>query len=115
MNINYIPCGDYFIPDFAIALETESLGKYGRMRHTYLREHRSELYQDLVLSGQLRTHLLVTDQACRVRMELITSRMAEVEGVGEHLNASNQLGWVGRMNSVKACSEEIILNENVFA
>ena len=46
MNINYIPCGDYFIPDFAIALETESLGKYGRMRHTYLREHRPDLYQD---------------------------------------------------------------------
>ena len=52
MNINCIPCGDCFIPDFAIALETESLGKYGRMRHTYLREHRPELYQDLVLSGR---------------------------------------------------------------
>ena len=96
MNINYIPCGDYLIPDFAIALETESLGKYGRMRHTYLREHRPDLYQDLVLSGRLRAHLLETDRTCRNRMSRIISQIAEAEGVNEQLKASDQLGGLGR-------------------
>ena len=81
MNIHYIPCGDYLIPDFAIALETESLGKYGRMRRSYLQEHCPDLYRQLVLEGHLRAHLLEIDQTCRERMERIISRMAEAEGM----------------------------------
>ena len=111
MNINYIPCGDYFIPDFAIALETESHGKYGRMRHTYLREHRPDLYQNLLLSGQLRAHLLEIDQTCRERMEPIICQMAETEGIDEQLKVSDQLGWVSRMNSIRSRAEELVREE----
>ena len=125
MNINYIPCGDYLIPEFAIALETESLGKYGRMRHTYLREHCPGLYQQLVLSGRLRAHLLVTERTCRERMERIISRIAEGEGIDEqlteqmknregiteHLKAEQPMVWIGRMNSIRSSAEEIVREE----
>lgn len=114
MNINYIPCGDYLIPDFAIAMETEFLGKYGRICHTHLREHCSGLYQQLVLSGQLRAHLLEIDQTCRERMERIICRMAETEGIDEQLKVSDQLGWVSRMNSIRQRAEEIVLAELVY-
>lgn len=114
MNIAYIPCGDYHIPDFAIALETESLGKYGRMRHTYLRECRPDLYQNLVLSGRLQAHLLEIDQTCRDRLEQIISPVAEAEGVDEKLKASDQLGWISRMNSIRHRAEETVLYELVF-
>ena len=114
MSINYIPCGDYLIPDFAIALETESLGKYGRMRHTHLQEHCPGLYQQLVLSDQLRAHLLEIDQTRRERMERIISRMAEAEGVNERLKASDQLTWVSRMNNIRQRAEETVLNELIF-
>ena len=115
MNINYIPCGDYLVPDFAIALETESLGKYGRMRHAHLREHCPGLYQQLVLSGQLRAHLSGIDQTCRERMERIINQMAETEGVDEQLKASDQLGWISRMNNIWARSEEIVLAELIYS
>lgn len=115
MNINYIPCGDYSVPDFAIALETESLGKYGRMRHTFLREHCPGLYQQLVLSGQLRAHLSGIDQTSRERMERIISQMAEAEGVDEQLKASDQLGWISRTNNIWARSEEIVLAELIYS
>lgn len=114
MNINYISCGDYLVPDFAIELETESLGKYGRMRHTFLREHRPGLYQQLALSGRLRAHLMETDQTCRDRMERIISQMAEAEGVDERLKASDQLGWISQMNSIRQQAEETVLYELVF-
>ncbi len=114
MKIHYIHCGDYFIPDFAIAMEIESIEKYGRMRHTYLREHHPGLYQDLILSGQLRAHLLETDQTCRDRMERIISQMAEAEGVNEKLKASDQLGWICRMNSIRQRAEETVLDELIF-
>lgn len=114
MNINYIPCGDYLIPEFAIALETESLGKYDRMRHTFLQEHCPGLYQQLVLSSRLRAHLLDIDRICRERMERIISQMAEAEGVDEQLKASDQLGWIGRMNSIRACAEEMVLADLIY-
>ncbi len=114
MSINYIPCGDYLIPDSAIALETESLGKYGRMRHAYLQEHCPGLYQQLVLTGRLRAHLLEIDQTCRDRMERIISRMAEDEGVNEQLKVSDQLGWIGRMNGIRQRAEEVVLAELVY-
>ena len=114
MNINYIPCGDYLVPDFAIALETESLGKYGRMRHNYLREHRPDLYQQLVLSSRLRAHLLEIDQTCRERIERIIRRLAEDEGVDEQLKALDQLGWIGRMNGIRQRAEETVLAELVY-
>ena len=114
MNINYIPCGDYLIPEFAIALETEFLGKYGHMCHTHLQEHCPGLYQQLVLSGQLRAHLLEIDQTCRERMERIISQIAEAEGVNEQLKASDQLGWITRMNSIRQRAEEMVLAELVF-
>ena len=36
----------------------KSLGKYGRMRKTYLKEHRPILYNQMLLSEKLYPHLL---------------------------------------------------------
>lgn len=47
-------------------------------------------------------------------MERIINRMAEVEGINEHLKASDQLGWVSRMNNIHQRAEEIILDELIF-
>ena len=47
-------------------------------------------------------------------MERIISRMAEAEGVNEQLKASDQLKWIGRMNSIRQRAEEIVLAELVY-
>ena len=41
-------------------------------------------------------------------------QMAETEGVNEKLKASDQLGWISRMNSIRHRVEEIVLDELVF-
>ena len=46
-------------------------------------------------------------------MERMIARMAE--GINEELKASDQLVWVGQMNSIRQQAEEIILNELVYA
>ena len=81
----------------------------------YLEEHLPGLYTRLILSGKLYEHLAETDQVCRDRMERMIPRMAEVEGINEQLKASDQLGWVSRMNSIHQRAEKIILDELVFA
>ena len=117
-GIHYTLHGDYYFPDLDLpegSSSRQSIGHYGRMRKAYLEEHRPGLYERLLLSGKLYDHLSETDQVCRDRMERIIPRMAEAEGINEQLKASDQLGWVSRMNSIHQRAEEIILDELVFA
>ena len=115
-GIHYTLHGDYYFPDLDLAdSPRQTIGRYGRMRKAYLEEHRPGLYERLLLSGKLYDHLSETDQVCRDRMERIIPRMAEAEGINEQLKASDQLGWVPRMNSIHQRAEEILMDELVFA
>ena len=111
----YPQVGDYLIPDL-VSGETEQrqIGKYGRMRKTYLKEHRPVLFTNLTVTGKLYQLLAEIDQACEDRMELITLQMAKQEDVSEALKAADQLEWVRRMNSIRDRAEEIVLNELVY-
>ena len=114
-SIHYTLRGDYYFPDIAVPDEQITIGRYGRMRRVFLEKHRPGLYERLILSGKLYEHLAETDRVCWDRMERMIGRMAEAEGVNGQLKASDQLGWVSRMNSIHQRAEEIILEELVFA
>ena len=113
-GIHYTLYGDYYFPDISATDSHASIGHYGRMRKAYLEEHRPGLYTRLVLSGKLYEHLAETDQVCRDRMERMIALMAGAEGINEKLKASDQLGWISRMNSIRHRVEEIVLDELVF-
>ena len=116
MGGTYRQVGDYFIPNLVLPDDSNyQIGKYGRMRRRYLKEHRSILYTNLLTSGNLRCHLAEIDQACNERMENIVSAMAKQEGVTEALKAADQMEWVRRMNSIRNRAEEIVLTELVYA
>lgn len=111
----YTRFGDYLLPDLVIEeSEQRPIGKYGRMRKRYLKEHRPVLYSNLLTAGKLYRHLAEIDEACEKRMELLTRQMAKQEGVTEALKASDQMEWVRRMNSIRSRAEEIVLHELVF-
>ena len=108
--------GDYFIPNLILPDDGEyQIGKYGRMRRNYLKEHRKILYTNYVVEGTLFKHLSEIDQACNKRMEIIVSAMSEQEGVTEALKAADQMEWVRRKNSIRNRAEEIVLAELVYA
>lgn len=45
-NLTYTQCGDYYFPDIRLAhTETQSLGKYGRMRRTFLEQNKPMLFK----------------------------------------------------------------------
>ncbi len=108
--------GDYLIPNLTLPDTGDyQIGKYGRMRRTYLKEHRKVLYTNLVVEGKLFEHLAEIDQSCNKRIEIIVSAMAKQEGVTESLKAADQMEWVRRMNSIHNRAEEIVLTELVYA
>ena len=115
MGGTYRQVGDYFIPNITLLDDGEyQIGKYGRMRRSYLKEHRPVLYANLLTSGTLHRHLAEIDQACNERMEIIVSAMAKREGVTEALKAADQMEWVCRMNNIRSRAEEIVLTELVY-
>ena len=86
------------------------------MRKAYLEEHLPGLYTRLILSGKMYEHLAETDQVCRDRMErMMIAQMAEAEGINEKLKASDQLGWISQMNSIRSQAEEIVLQEIIYS
>ena len=115
MGGTYRQVGDYLISNLSLPNESEyQIGKYGRMRRSYLKEHRPVLYANLLTSGTLHRHLAEIDQACNERMEAIVSAMAKQEGVTEALKATDQMAWVRSMNSIHNRAEEIVLAELVY-
>lgn len=116
MGGTYRQAGDYFIPNLVLPDDGDyQIGKYGRMRRSYLKEHRKSLYINYVMEGTLFKHLSEIDQTCNERMETIVLAMAQQEGVTEALKAVDQMEWVRRMNSIHNRAEEIVLTELVYA
>ena len=115
MGGTYRQEGDYLIPNLTLPDEPEyQIGKYGRMRRSYLKEHRPVLYANYLTSGTLHRHLAEIDQACNKRMEIIISAMAKQEVVTEVLKAADQMAWAQAMNSIRNRAEEIIKTELIF-
>lgn len=115
MGGTYRQVGDYFIPNITLPDDGEyQIGKYGRMRRSYLKEYRKILYNNYVLEGTLFKHLAEIDQIGNERIENIVSAMAKQEGVTEALKAADQIEWVRRMNSICNRAEEIVLHELVY-
>ena len=107
--------GDYLLPNL-IPPDTGSrpIGKHGRMRLNYLKEHHRTLYTSLALNGILWEHLSEIDQSCNERLARIIPAMAKQENVTEALKAVDQMEWVRRMNSIRNRAEEVILSELVY-
>ncbi len=95
--------------------ERRHIGKYGRLRKRYLKEHRPVFYTNLLVTGKLFQHLVEIEHVCEERMDLLTRRMARQEGVTEALKAADQMEWIRRMNSIQSRAEEIVLSELIYS
>ena len=110
----YRQVGDYFIPDIELPERNYEIGKYGRMRHRYLKDHRKIQYTTMILRGTLYDHLEEIDRICNDRIETMVIAMKKQQGITEELKARDQLAWVGAMNNIRSCAEEVILRELIY-
>ncbi|MCC8029192.1 MAG: TnpV protein [Lachnospiraceae bacterium] len=113
-ELNYTQNGDYQIPNLVLKEESrEPLGKYGRMRRTFLQENRPILYSDMVLTQQLFTHLREIDETAYRRLEQMMEELLAKNPAPE--KKSQPMAWVQHMNSLKAQAEETILAELIYS
>ena len=111
-SLTYTMNGDYQIPDLKLTEQPEKpLGKYGRMRKAYLKEHRPLIYNQLLLTEKLYPHLIEIDETAQSRLEQMMPQLAKDAGAPEQLNASDPMRWVGLMNTCNAQAAEILMAE----
>ena len=117
-ELTYTKVGDYYIPDLALDPESaepvRTVGKYGSLRRTYLKQHKHDLWRELAGSGKLTAHLLDIDDTAQEWMDRMLPQMMEAAGVTEELKASDQMAWVGLMNNCRARVEEIIMADLIY-
>ena len=112
-NLNYTQTGDYLLPNLTLNQPRKPLGKYGRLRRTYLMNHRPVLYNTMLLNGSLYPHLTEVEQnAAAMKEHLMTELLAKNPAPDKE---KHQMQWVQHMNSLKAQAEELVLTELIYS
>ena len=113
MELTYHRKGDYLFPNLYIEQEeTEPIGKYGMLRKTYLKEHRSGWYQSMLVMGELSKHLSEIDQTAQRRVDQIVAQMLARNPAPD--KETDSLGWMGHINSLLAMAEEMVLTDLIY-
>ena len=112
-NVTYSTIGDYQLPNLTLSQPKIPLGKYGRLRRTYLKDHRPVLYNTMLLNGSLYPHLMELEQTAESRMQQMMAELLKQNPAPD--KAQNQLMWVQHMNSLKAQAEELVMTELIYS
>ena len=84
------------------------------MRAEYLMDYQRHRYLKMVMEGTWNVYLHEVDEECHKEVEKLVEQMEEKEGVTEELKATDQMKWVGMVNNIRSCAEEIVLEELVY-
>ena len=112
-SLNYTKIGDYLLPNLTLNQPRKPLGKYGRLRRTYLKDHRPVLYNTMLLNGSLYPHLMELEQTAESRMQQMMTELLKQDPAPD--KEKNQMGWVRHMNSLRTQTEETILAELIYS
>ena len=105
--------GDYFLPNLTVPANAP-VGIWGQRRRQYLREHRKALYNALLLSGKLDSHLADINQQAEDMFSQLVDQIANQENITEQLKADRQMEWVRRMNNIRNQVTEIVNTMFIF-
>ena len=112
-NLSYTQTGDYLLPNLTLHQPKNPLGKYGRLRRTYLKDHRPVLYHTMLLNGSLYPHLMEVEQTAESQMQQTMEQLLAQNPAPD--KESRQMAWVQHMNSLKAQAEELVLTELIYS
>ena len=115
-KITYTHNGNHLLLDIILKESppeaVEPLNKYGRMRRSFLKNHRPILYSQLLLSEQLYQHLHDTQQVANDRMEIMMVQLIEHNPPPD--KATDGLAWAAHMSMLHHTAEETVVNELIF-
>ena len=112
-NLSYTQTGDYLLPNLTLQQPKTPLGKYGRMRLSFLRQQHPALYNTMLLNGSLYPTLSELEQtAVAMKEQMMTELLAKNPAPDKE---QNQMAWVQHMNSLQEQVEEVIRTELIYS
>ena len=115
MKITYTEKNGIFYPNLALPEHTNyPIGKYGRMRIEFLKNHRKGTYTTLLTQCTLNEHLHSIDEQAAEMLESKILKLDKKNGITEKLKATDQMRWVREVENIRACVKESILKEIVY-
>ena len=114
-GLKYELVGDYYLVVGDDEPEEEwSIGVWGQRHLRYLKKHRRVRYANLLTSGELNAYLADIDRQAEELFLRLAKQTADAEGITEKLKASDQMEWVGRINSCRDRASEIIYHQVIY-
>ena len=113
-GLKYELVGDYYLIAGDDEPEQEPIGVWGQRHLHHLKRHHKVIYANLLTSGKLPEYLADIDRRAEELFLRLAKQMADAEGITEKLKASDQMEWVGRMNSIRDRVTEIVNNELIL-
>ena len=115
-GLKYELIGDYYLiaGDDEPEEEQKPIGIWGQRHLRYLKNHRKVLYINLLTSGKLNNYLVDIDKQAEEMSDRLVKQMAVAEGITEQLKATDQMAWIGRMNSIRNRVAEIVNADLIF-
>ena len=111
-EITYTERDGILYPDLALPDQTDyHIGKYGQMRHDFLKKHCRGTYTSLLVAFKLNAHLAEVDQEARIQVQILTAELAKQRGINEKLKTTDLIRWAQEMNNCKFSAEETVLRE----
>ena len=110
-GISYTLQGDYYLPDFTLPTEKETIiGIWGQRHLRYIKQYKRVFYTNLLTSCKLNSYLVNIDEQAQEMFSRLVEQIAECEGVTEQLKAIDQMAWIGAMNNILGRAEIICSN-----
>ncbi len=115
-GISYTLQGDYYLPDFTLPTEKETIiGIWGQRHLRYIKQYKRVFYTNLLTSCKLNSYLVNIDEQAQEMFSRLVEQIAECEGVTEQLKAIDQMAWIGAMNNILGRAEEIICSNLIYS
>ena len=115
-GLKYELVGDYYLiaGEDEPEQEQEPIGIWGQQHLRYLKEHHRVRYANLLTSGELNAYLADIDRQAEELFLRLAKQMADAEEITKKLKASDQMEWVGRMNSCRNRASEIVYHQVIY-
>ena len=116
-GLKYELVGDYYLiaGDDEPVEKQKPIGIWGQRHHEYLRRNKQITLSSLQISGKLNGYLADIDQQAEEMFERLTRQMAVAEDITEQLKATDQMAWVGKMNTIRNAAMEIVNAELIYS
>lgn len=112
MKLEYYRKGDYLFPNLTLDNSGGRIGKYGMLRRSFLKEHKSGWYQSLLLTGKLDGHLQEVEQAANARIAVLMDGLLKNHPAPD--KEADPLAWAAYMNGLLAMAEETVMEELIY-